>query len=209
MPGNLYVGLGVSSSALGQRDEAPSVRGSLQMETIATFRAVATPPSRYVRGRLKDFVPPLPTSMVVQTETKLTEAVGLPREPSTMSAVDVAAPQVSAVAGSGLDVAADGLSSDPELQKPSTDSYPEPSQSPHRSTGASRQRSRPGSPRKKLRDQSEHGHWSGVAVLAVVAAIVWVAVFAVEHRSPASKQQDGPVVRLAVEPNAAIGGTVQ
>ncbi len=180
------------------------------METIATFRAVGAPSERHLRGRLEDFVPPLPAPVVLQAEAPLPEAAEPPpQEQSTVPAVDDAAPPVSAtavVSDARLDVAAEGLKSDPEPQGRSTEARPQRS---HQSAGVPRRRSGPAGPRKPSRERPQRGRWGGVAVLAVVAAIVWAAVLAVEYRGPASPQPGEPVVRLAAEPEATGGRSVR
>ncbi len=189
-------------------------RGSVRMETIATFRAVGTPSERHLRGRLEDFVPPLPAPVVQQAETPLPAAVEPAPEPLAMPAVEVASPTVSAtavVADAGCDGAAECLKTEclksgPEAQGRKTAVRSEPS---HPLAATPRRRSRPVGPRKPSRERPQPGRWGGVAVLAVVAALVWAAVLAVEYRGPASPQTGEPVVRLAAEPESTGGRSVR
>ena len=126
-----------------------------------------------------------------------------------MPAVGEAALPVSGatvVADAGRDVAAKSLEPDPEPQARGTEARPEPS---CQSAGAPRRRLRAVAPREPSRERSQPGRWGGVAVLAVVAAVVWAAVLAVEYRGPASPQPGDPVVRLAAEPEATGGRSVR
>lgn len=203
-----------SSQVLPAGETKQRQRGAVCMETIATFRAVGTPSERHLRGRLEDFVPPLPAPVVQQAETPLPAAMEPAPEPQAMPAVEVASPPVSAaavVADAGCDGAAECLKSEclksgPEAQGRKTVARAEPS---HPSAAPPRRRSRPAGPRKPSRERPQPGRWGGVAVLAVVAAIVWAAVLAVEYRKPVSAEPGEPVVRLAAEPEVTGGRSVR